>query len=133
MVKIGFLSRVRSFAQREDQREFIRQTEEWKEIPFSFKLYHGTLSLNKKGMMAPVLMVEVAWPQLQIGLSFFQNQFDGDKLTSPCAIPYLFFTLFQNQLSDEERECIIKDSNHHTGNVSIIHLQGILVLMRLCI
>jgi len=77
-------------------------------------------------MMAPVLMVEVARPQLQIGLSVFQNQFDGDNLTSPCAIPYLFFTLFQNQLSDEEHEQIIKDSNHHTGNVSIIHLHGIL-------
>jgi hypothetical protein len=52
------LSRVCSFAWREDQREFIRQMDEWKENPFPFKLYHGTLSLNKKGMMAPVLMVK---------------------------------------------------------------------------
>jgi len=62
--RLFFFSRVCSFAWEEDQREFIKQTEEWKENPFPFKLYHGTLSLNKKGMMAPVLMVEVARPQL---------------------------------------------------------------------
>jgi len=126
MVKIGFLSRVRSIAWREDQKEFIKQTDEWKENPFSFKLYHGTLSLNKKGKMTPLLMVKVARPQLSIGLSYFQEIFDGDRPSSPCGIPYLFFTLYQNQLSEEERESIITDSNFHMGQISLIHLQGIL-------
>jgi len=90
--------------------------DEWKDNPFSFKLYHGTLSLNKKGKMTPILMVDVARLQLPIGLSFFQELFDGDRPSSPCGIPYLFFTLYQNQLSDEERESIMTQT-------SILHAQ----------
>jgi hypothetical protein len=124
MVRIGFLSRVQPFAWRDDQSKFIKQTSEWKADPFHFKLYHGTFSLNRKGLMTPVLMVDVDRPNIKRGLAVFQALFDGEQPSSPCLIPYLFFTLYQNQLTDEEREQIISDSNQYTGQTSITHIQG---------
>lgn len=121
MVCIGFLSRVCSFTW-----TFIQQSQKGISDPFPFKLYHGSLSLNEKGLMTPVLMVDVARSHIQCGLSFFQEFFDGELPYSPCSIPYLFFTLYQNQLSDDERECNVNDSISHTGQVSLIHLHDIL-------
>lgn len=37
----------------------IRPTSEWKESPFQFGLFPGSLSSNKKRDMAPVLVVEI--------------------------------------------------------------------------
>jgi hypothetical protein len=69
-------------------------------------------------------MVEVDHPSISTGLSYFQNFFDGEKKLSPCNLPYTFYTLYQNRLSDEERFEIIKDSKRFTDCVSIIHLKG---------
>jgi hypothetical protein len=52
--------------------------------------------------MAPVLMVEVKCEKVSLGLDFFCNMFDGDNPLSPCGIPYIFFMLYQNTLSDTE-------------------------------
>jgi hypothetical protein len=42
----------------------------------------------------------------------------------PYGIPYLFITLYQNQLNDSDCQDIIHDIHHHTYEVSLIHLHG---------
>ncbi len=78
----------------------IRPTSEWKESPFQFGLFPGSLSSNKKRDMAPVLVVEIEHKHVSTGLEFFSSVFDGDNHLSPCDIPYLVFMLYQNQLTD---------------------------------
>jgi len=125
MVRIGFLSRVRPFVWREDMRTLIQSTALWQSNPFQFRLYPGSLSCHKKGIICPVLMVETERDKIAEGLEFFCHAFDGENPLSPCGIAYPFFTLYQNQLSDEDRLSIIQDSLHHTGEVSLIHLDGL--------
>jgi len=124
MVRIGFLSRIRPFAWCNDLKNMIKDTELWKSDPFQFLLYPGSLSRNKKGAMAPVMMVETEWEKVSTGLDFFCHAFDGDNPLSPCRFSYPFFTLYQNQLSDSERQSIIQDSLRHIGEVDLIHLHG---------
>jgi hypothetical protein len=125
MVKIGFLSRIRPFTWREDLRTVIKDTLEWRENPFQFRLFYGSLSCNKKSKTAPVLLVEVDRENISAGLDFFCNMFDGENLLSPCGIPYLFLTLYQNTLTDNEREKIIDDINHHVGYTQLVRLYGL--------
>jgi hypothetical protein len=125
MVRIGFLSRVCQFTWRNDLRLMIKDTLEWPENPFQFRLYFGSISCNKKGTMAQVLMVEVERDNIAAGMDFFCNMFDGENPLSPCGIPYLFLTLYQNSLSDNERAKIIEDINHHVGDVQLIRLYGL--------
>jgi hypothetical protein len=75
--------------------------------------------------MASVLMVEVERDNVSAGLEFFCNIFDGENPLSPCGIPYLFFTLYQNTLSDSERIRIIQDINHHVGQYQLTRLYGL--------
>ena len=103
----------------------IRSTCEWESSPFQFRLYPGSLSYIKKGLVAPVLMVEVARDNVSAGIDFFCSSFDGENPLSPCGIPYLFITLYHNQLSDQEHQQIIEDTIHHIGQVSLVHLHGI--------
>jgi hypothetical protein len=125
MVKIGFLARVRPITWREDLREAIKDSFEWRENPFQFRLFFGSISSNKKGDMAPVLMVEVERDNISAGLDFFANIFDGDNPLSPCGLPYIFFTLYQNTLTDTERISIIHDIRHHIGQYRLIRLYGL--------
>jgi hypothetical protein len=111
---------------RKDLKNIIKDTALWKSDPFQFRLYPGSLSCNKKGMTSPVMMVEAEQDKLNIGLDFFCHAFDGDNPLSSCGITYPFFTLYQNQLSDSERESIIQDLLHHIGEVNLIHLNGFL-------
>jgi len=67
MVCIGFLLRVRSFLWQDDLKEMIKDTQEWRENPFQFRLYFGSILRNKKGEMAPVLMVEVEQDNINLG------------------------------------------------------------------
>jgi hypothetical protein len=116
MVKVGFLTRVRPFVWRGDLRNEIKNTALWQSSPFQFHLFPGSLSWNKKGIMAPVMMVEVERDEVSTGLEFFP--------LSSCGLSYLFFTLYQNQLTDLERFDIIRDANHHIGEVDLLHLHG---------
>jgi len=125
MVRIGFLSRVRPFIWREDIKTIIQSTALWQSDPFQFRLFPGSLSCHKKSLMCPVLMVETERDKIAEGLEFFCHAFDGENPLSPCGIAYPFFTLYQNQLTDEDRLSIIQDSLHHTGEVSLIHLHGL--------
>jgi hypothetical protein len=68
MVRIGFLLRVRPFVWREDLKNIIKNTALWKSDPFQFRLYPGSLSCNKKGVMSPVMMVEAERGKVNIGL-----------------------------------------------------------------
>lgn len=103
----------------------IKDSPEWLEDPFHFRLYPGSISCNKKGVMAFVLMVEIKRDNVSLGLDFFCNTFDGENPLSPCSIPQLFFTLYHNQLSDAERHDIIQDAKFHIGNTQLIHLYGL--------
>jgi hypothetical protein len=125
MIRVGFLSRVLPFLWRDDLRKMIKDTPEWLEDPFQFRLYPGSSSCNKKGMMASVLMVEIERDNISLGLDFFRNNFDGENPLSPCGLPYLIFTLYQNQLSDMERHGIIQDVKFHIGGTRLLHLYGI--------
>jgi len=75
--------------------------------------------------MSHVLMVEVDRMNVDAGIIFFCTHFDGEESIPPCSLPYLFFSLYQNHLSDTEQMDIISDALHHTGQTSLIHLQGI--------
>jgi hypothetical protein len=125
MVKIGFLSRVRPFTWRDDLRSSIKESLEWQESPFNFRMFFGSISCNKRSSMAPVLMVEVEREHISTGLNFFCNVFDGDTPLSPCGIPYLFLTLYQNTLTDSERLKIINDTNHYIGYTQLVRLYGL--------
>jgi hypothetical protein len=125
MLKIGFLTSVRPFTWREDLRDMIKNSLEWRENPFQFRLFFGSISSNKKGVMAPVLMVEVERDNVSSGMDYFCNMFDSENPLSPCGIPYLFFSLYQNSLSDSERINIIQDTNHHVGHYQLLRLYGL--------
>jgi len=103
----------------------IKDSQDWVENPFHFRLYPGSLSCNKKGVMAPVLMVEVEREHVNIGIDFFCNNFDGENPFSPCGLSYLFLTLYKNQLTDTKRFHIIQDTNFHICQVKLIHLFGL--------
>ena len=75
--------------------------------------------------MAPVLMVEVERDQITLGLEFFCAAFDGDNPLSPCGIPYLFVTLYQNQLTPVDHSKIIEDINHHISSTPLVCSQGL--------
>lgn len=125
MVHIGFLSRVWPILWREDLKKYIKNTKEGQFSPFHFCLYHSTLSCNRKGIMAPVLMVDIDRNSIEEGINFFRSCYDGKSTLSTCSIPYLFFLLCQNQLTDDECCDIINDALQHTGQVSLVHLSGI--------
>ncbi len=125
MVRIGFLSRVRTFTYRDDLCAHIMNSELWKGNPFHFRLYFDTFSTNAKGSLTYVLMIDVDRPSIEKGMAFFQSYFDGDQLNSPNKIAYLFLPLFRKNYSDDERQTIIKDNDHHTENVSVVALSGL--------
>jgi hypothetical protein len=70
-------------------------------------------------------MVEVEREKITAGLYFFCNVFDGENPVSPCGIPYLFLTLYQNSFTDNERSKIIEDINYHIGFTQLIRLYGL--------
>jgi len=91
MVKAGFLSRVCPFIWREDLHNMIKDTHEWRENPFHSRLYPGSLSCNKHGMMAPVLMIDLETDNISSGLDIFREQFLTGQLHSlPAASPTSF-------------------------------------------
>jgi len=102
----------------------IKETELYQSDPFQFCLFQGSLSSNKQGCMAPVLMVEVERENILSGLDYFCASFDGENPLSPCGHSFVFFTLYHNQLTVIERENIIQDNNHHIGDFDIVHLHS---------
>jgi hypothetical protein len=71
MVRIGFLSRVRTFTYRNDLCAHIMNNKQWIDNSFHFQLYFDTFSTNAKGTLTYVLMVDVDRPSIDIGLTFF--------------------------------------------------------------
>jgi hypothetical protein len=124
MVKIGFLTGVCPFDWREDFRNEIKDMALWQSSPLQFRLFPGSLSCNKKCIMAPVMMVELERDEVSSGLEFFCHAFTGDNPLSSCGLSYLFFTPYQNQLMDSECFNIIQDAIHHIGEVELLHLHG---------
>jgi hypothetical protein len=124
MVLIGILSRVRPFTWREDLKQEIKTTDAWNTAPFHFRLYPGTFSSNLNGAMTHVMMVEVDRPNINKGLKFFQDTFDGENKVSRCNIPYLFFCLYKNSLTDAERKQIIYNNELYISHTGIVHVQG---------
>jgi hypothetical protein len=70
-------------------------------------------------------MVEVERDNISAGLDFFCSVFGGENSITPCGIPYLFLTLYQNTFTDNERLKIIEDINHHVGYTQLVHLYGL--------
>jgi hypothetical protein len=124
MLKIGFLTGVCPFDWREDFRNEIKDMALWQSSPLQFRLFPGSLSCNKKCIMAPVMMVELERDEVSSGLEFFCHAFTGDNPLSSCGLSYLFFTPYQNQLMDSECFNIIQDAIHHIGEVELLHLHG---------
>jgi hypothetical protein len=125
MVLVGLLSRVDSMTWRDDLKNEIMSLTEWQDNPFFFRLYPSTLSCNIKCTMTFVLMIDVDHPNIDRGLAFFRKIFNGDFKTSTCSIPYIFFMLYGSKLTDNDRQKIIEDTNHHVNHISYIHIQGI--------
>jgi hypothetical protein len=125
MIHIGFLSHVRPILWHKDLWLQIKRTAEWKSKPFYFHLYHSTMACNRKGKLAPMLMIDVDQTNITPGINLFGGYYNGDQESSPCSIPYLFFSLHQNQLTGSEHLNVINNSLLHSRQVSIIHLQGL--------
>jgi hypothetical protein len=125
MVKIGFLSCIQGFTYRDDIVQHIMDLPVWKQDPFHFRLYYDTFITNAKGKMAYILMVDVNRPNIEKGIAFFQQSFDGTLRNSTNGIAYPFFTLYKNTYSEEQMERIIYDSDHHTEQVSVVTLYGL--------
>jgi hypothetical protein len=125
MVLIGLMSRVSSITWRDDLKREIMNTEEWSKNPFYFRLYPSTLSSNLKGVMTPVLLVDVDRPNIDRGMTFFRTTFDGENKISSCGTSYTFFSLYKNTLTDDDRIKIITDNELHVGHTSFIHMRGI--------
>ena len=53
----------------------IKGTSAWKADPFHFRFYPGSIACNKKGITAPVLMLNVEREKVSSGLEFFRQQF----------------------------------------------------------
>jgi hypothetical protein len=83
MVRIGLLMRVRGFTYRDDLRNYILESNQWKNNQFHFRLYFDSFSSNSKGSFTYVLMLDVDRPSIETGMKFFQEFFDGDAKNSP--------------------------------------------------
>jgi hypothetical protein len=125
MVRIGFLSRVRGFTYRDDMHDFIKNTEQWKQHPFHFRLYFDIFSSGTKGQNTYVLMIDVDRPNIDQAISYFQQNYDGEKFNSPNKIPYLFFPLYRKTYNDTERTSIIRDNEHYTEKDSVVGILGL--------
>jgi len=123
MVKIGFLSRVRGFTFRGDLKDYIMASAEWKAAPFHFRLYFDAFTV--KGKTAHVLMIDVDQPNIELGIRFFQQCYNGTLTNSPNNLPYMFWPLFKKSYTDDEHIRIITDNSHHIGNDSVIGLTGL--------
>jgi hypothetical protein len=119
MVKIGFLSRVRGFTVRGDPQDYIMSSAEWKATPFHFRLYFD--AFITKGKTAHVLMVDIDRPNIDVGIKFFQQWYNGELSNSPNNLPYMFWPLSKKNYMDKERLRII----HHVGSDSVIGLTGL--------
>jgi hypothetical protein len=95
MVRIGFLTRVKGFAYRDDLKSNIINSNKWKESPFHFRLYFDCFSTNSKGKMSYVTMIDVDHPNIEQGMKFFLEFFDGDLQNSPNSISYMFIPLYR--------------------------------------
>lgn len=125
MVRIGFLSRVRGFTYRDDMHAFITNSEPWKQNKFHFRLYFDIFSSGAKGQNSYVLMIDVDRPNIETATTYFQQNFDGDKQTSPNKIAYLFFPLYRKTYTTDERLSIIRDNEHHTEHDSVVGVFGL--------
>jgi len=125
MVRIGFLSRVRTFTFRDDLHSFITNISDWKTSPFHFRIYFDTFVANNRGKLAHVLMVDVDRPSVEQAMMFFQKHYNGDEGNSPNGIPYMFFPLSKKTYDDEERLRIIQDHLHYTDKDSVVALRGL--------
>jgi hypothetical protein len=125
MVRIGFLSRVRTFTYRDNLCAHIMSSSQWESNQFHFRLYFDTFSTNAKGSLTYVLMIDVDRPSIETGMAFFQNYFDGDLFNSLNKLAYLFLPLYRKNYSEDKCLTIIKDNDHYTENVSVIALSGL--------
>jgi len=123
MVRVGFLSRVRGFTLRNNLQDFIMASAEWKAAPFHFRLYFD--AFTAKGTTAHVLMIDVDRPNIELGIRFFQQWYNGNLVNSPNNLPYMFWPLFKKSYTDEERIRIIIDNSHYIGVDSVIGLTGL--------
>jgi hypothetical protein len=122
MVRIGFLSRVRSFTFPDDLQAHITASKEWKASPFQFRIYFDAFAAKNK--TAYVLMVDVERPKIDQALHFFQTWYDGKSKKSPSCIEYLFLPLYKKAYSEDVRLKIIADHTHHIGNDSVVVMKG---------
>jgi len=123
MVKIGFLSRIRGFTYRGDLQEFIMGSAEWKANPFYFRFYFDAFTV--RGKTAHVLMVDVDRPNIELGIRFFQQWYNGSLTNTPNELPYMFWPLYKKTYSEEERMKIINDNAHHIGADNVIGITGL--------
>jgi hypothetical protein len=125
MVRIRFLTRVRGFTYRDDLKSYITESDQWNKSPFHFRLYFDSFSTNSKGKMTYVMMIDIDRPNIEQGMKFFQDFFNGDLKNSPNGLQYMFLPLYKKTYSEDERLQIIKDNDHHTEGVSVVALSGL--------
>jgi hypothetical protein len=108
---------------RGDLQDYIMSSAEWKATPFHFRLYFN--AFTTKGKTSHVLMVDVDCPNIDLGIKFFQQWYNGELSNSPNNLPYMFWPLFKKDYMDKERLRIIIDNDHHIGSDSVIGLTGL--------
>jgi hypothetical protein len=106
------------------------ESSQWKANSFHFRLYFDSFSTNAKGTLTYGLMIDVDRPSIKTGMNFFQTYFDGDQTNSPNKISYIFFPLYRKNYSDNKRQTIIQDSDHHTEGINVVAVTGLNISTR---
>jgi hypothetical protein len=125
MVRIGFLTRVRTFTYRDDMHAYISSFPKFRDDPFYFRIYFDTFISGGKGNAAHVMMIDVDRPSIDKAMLFFQQHYNGDQANSPNDLTYMFFPLLRKSYTDEERNRIIADHTHYTEKDSVVALRGL--------
>jgi hypothetical protein len=88
-------------------------------------MYFDTLKSGAKNKIAYVLMIDVDRPNINVGLKFFQEWYDGDCTNSPNGIPCLFMPLYKKSYTDDERYNVIIDHDHYAENHCVVAMKGL--------
>jgi hypothetical protein len=130
MIRIGFLTRVRTITYRDGLRDYIMKHPLWNtpQYPsFHFTLHFRTLKTrHPKPMQTMVLNINAEKIHMDTACSLFQELFDGNRRdSSPNEIPYTFIPTTGNFFTDSDIPKIIHDNEQHTTSYGVILITGL--------
>lgn len=130
MIRIGFLTRVRSITYRDGLRQFIMNHPLWntQKFPaFHFTLHFRTIRTREpKHISTLILNINAEKIHMEVARDFFQALYDGKRTdSSPNEIPYTFIPTFGNFFTDMDLPKIIHDNEKHITSYGVVLITGI--------